>query len=334
MTVANMFRRVTTSRHSAQAFISEKLDDMSITPSLRVQEKESDRGADPIVKTLYEGKGSGGGHYNWVETPPKQLKDKTAKAYDRVAIKLYKVKDPQQHTIAGRTPLKNHSIDIQSPLLVNALKPVVQEAGVFLDEHDIAKFAEPFKPLYFCYDKIFALRYQATKDVMFQNHLELLTELMADLFGTMRKKLRNLRQSHLINYELAWTYFPKGSILFCGAGDCERLFRILDTTYQCDQAGQRLEIGCEHIVFTGVTFEWKTTTLEIPAFGGNVPITSLPHYPLEFHADVNTLEARLVARGKKVLDFQGLEYRGYTGTGLGDKRKKYNVSYYTEKTFF
>lgn len=299
-----MFRRVTASKHKAQTFISEKLDDMSITPSSQVQETDSDRGTSPIVKTFYEGKGSGNGHYNWVESPPKQLKDKTVKAYDRVAIKLYKVKDPQQNTVAGRTPLMNHSIDIQSPLLVAALKPIVRGAGVFLDEHDIAKFAEPFKPLYFCYDKIFALRQQVTKDPIFQNHVELLTELIAELFGTARKKLRSLRQSQLINYELAWTYFPKDSILFCGAGDCERLFRILDTSYLCDSAGERMEICCEHIVFTGVTFKWKTTTLEIPAFGGNVPITSLPHYPLEFHTDINTLKARLVTRGRRSSTFK------------------------------
>lgn len=321
-----MFRRVTASKHKAQAFISEKLDDISITPSSQVQETDTDRGTSPTVKTFYEGKGSGGGYYNWVESPPKQLKDKTVKAYGRVAIKLYKVKDPKQDTVGGRTPLKNHSIDIQSPLLVAALKPIVQGAGVFLDEHDVAKFAEPFKPLYFCYDEIFALRQQVTRNPIFQNHLDLLTELIAELFGTARKKLRSLRQSQLINYELAWTYFPKDSILFCGAGDCERLFRILDTEYLSDTAGDRMEIRCEHIVFTGVTFEWKTTSLEIPAFGGNVPITSLPHYPLEFHAEINILKARLVTRGKKVLDFQGLEYREYAGTGLGDKCKKYNVS--------
>lgn len=326
-----MFRRASAYKHNAQSYISEKLDDMSITSSSQVQETDPDRGTSPIVKTFYEGKGSGNGHYNWVESPPKQLKDKTAKAYDRVAIKLYKVKDPQQNTVAGRTPLKNHSIDIQSPVLVAALKPIVQEAGAFLDEYDIAKFAEPFKPLFFCYDKIFALRQQVTKDPILQNHLELLTGLIADLFGNARKKLRSMRQSQLINYELAWTYFPKDSILYCGAGDCERLFRVMDTAYLKDSTGERIEILCEHVVFTGVTFDWKTTTLEIPVFSGNVPITSLPHYPLEFHTDINSLKARLVARGKKVLDFQGLEYREYAGTGLSDKCKKYNVSCYIKE---
>ena len=327
MTIKSIFRRAAGSAHDAQAFVSEKLDDLSISSASPVKEKDPNFGTNPIIKTFYEGKGSCGDQYNWVETPPKQLKEKTARAYDRVAIKLYKIKDLEQNTIGGRTPLKIHSIEIQSPLLVTALKPIVKEVGVFLDEHDTAKFDEPFKPLFFCYDKIFALRDKATNDVVFKDHLALLTQLMIDVFGGIRKKLRSLQQSQLINFKLAWTYFPKGSILFCGAEDCERLFRVLDTAYVCDREGKRLEISCEHIVFTGVTFEWETTTLQIPAFGGNVPITSLPHYPLDFHPDVNSLKSRLANRGKNVLDYQGLEYREYTGTGLDDRCKKYNVSW-------
>ena len=236
------------------------------------------------------------------------------------------VKDLDQDTVGGRTPLKIHSIEIQSPILVSALKPIVEEVGIFLDEHDAAKFHEPFKPLFFCYDKILALRDQAAKDPIFKDHLALLTQLMNELFGTMRKKLHSLKQSQLITFKFAWTYFPKGSVLFCGAEDCERLFRVLDTAYICDREGDRLDISCEHIIFTGMTFEWEITTLKIPAFSGNVPITSLPHYPLEFNTDVEGLKARLATRGKNVLDYQGLEYREYTGTGLDDRCKKYNVS--------
>lgn len=321
-----MFRRATQSGHNAKAFISEKLSDVTISPPSQTQGKDPEFGSNPITKTFYEGKGSGGGCYNWVETPPKQLKEKTQKAYDRVAIKLYKIRDQGQNTIAGRTPLKIHAIDIQSPFLVTALKPFVEEVGVFLDEHDIAKFTEPFKPLYFCYDKIFALGKETTKDNVFESHLTLLTQLIAELFGTTRRKLRNLRESQLINYELAWTYFAKDAILFCGAEDCERLFRVLDTAYCCDSSGKRLEISCKHIVFTGATFEWETTFLKIPAFGGNVPITNLPHYPLEYHPNVEALKARLAIRGTKILDYQGIQYREYTGTGLNDGCKKYNVS--------
>ena len=78
---------------------------------------------------------------------------------------------------------------------------------------------------------------------------------MGDLFDDMRVKLHSMRQSQLINFELAWTYFPKGLFILCGAGDCERLFRVLNTGYNSDRNGRPLEIFCKYIVFNGVSFE-------------------------------------------------------------------------------
>lgn len=66
-----------------------------------------------------------------METPPKQLNKKVSRAYDRVAMKVYKVRDPEKPTIAGRTPLKIHIVEIQSPILVTSLKDVVKLEGIF-----------------------------------------------------------------------------------------------------------------------------------------------------------------------------------------------------------
>ena len=334
MNFRHRIRRAAGSSQNTNAFIAEKVYGLPAGSSLSPQDKAPSFGATPIIKAFYEGKGSVEGHINWVEDPPKQLKEKVAKAHDRVAIKLYKVADPEKPTVTGRTPLKIHSIDLQSPLLVTALKPIVQEVGMFLDEQDTAKFTEPFKPLFFCYDKIITLQDQSNKDPVFRDHLELLTQLMEELFGRMRTQLRNLQQSRLVSFKLAWTYFPKGSNLFCGAEDCDRLFRVLDTQYLCDGEGARLSILCEYIVFTGETFEWETTSLKVPAFGGNIPVDSLPHYPLDFHPNVESLKSKLTARGQKVLDYQGLEYREYTGTGMTDKCEKHNVSSFNNSALF
>src|SRR5580700_3791610 len=148
-------------KFSAQR-IFKKSDSYSATSTLTSQNGEGS-GRDPtfgtnaIVKTFYEGPNSGCGYFNWVETPPKQLKKKVALAYDRVAIKVYKVKDGDKPTISGRTPLKIHMIQIQSPILIDAIKDIVKEENVFLESSEVASFEAPFKPLYFCYDKIMAL---------------------------------------------------------------------------------------------------------------------------------------------------------------------------------
>ena len=299
----------------------------SPAPTPTAQGKEPTFGTNPVIKTFYEGKGNGCA-INWVETPPKQLKPKISKAYDRVAIKVYKVKDPEQPTITGRTPLKIHMIEIQSPILVSSLKDVVEQEGVFLEAHETAKFTAPFKPLYFCYDEIITLYKQAGEGTILKEHLHLLTGLMVDLFGDMMAQLKHLRESKLITFNLAWTYFPRDSILYCDAEDCDRLVRVIDTQYQDNGQGRTcLSITSRNIIFNGATFEWAITCLKIPGFGGNLPVTSLPNYPLSFHADPSFLKSKMKARGEKVLDYQGLRYCEYAGTGIFDcPPKRHNVS--------
>ena len=333
MAFKNMLRRSIASKTPANGDIStlkassDLLSKLPL-PTPTAQGKESTFGTNPVIKTFYEGK-SNGCNINWVETPPKQLNKKVSRAYDRVAIKVYKIKDPEQPTIAGRTPLMIHTIEVQSPVLVSSLKDIVEQEGVFLEAHETATFTSPFKPLYFSYDKIIALYNKASDGSTLKEHLDLLTQLMAEVFGEMMTQLGHLRESKLISFKLAWTYFPRDSIIYCGAGDCERLFRVVKTEYQAKSPGSSvLVVSCRHITFDGATFEWTTACLEIPSFGGNLPISSLPHYPLSFHANASLLKANLKTRGERVLDYQGLKYCEYSGTGISDGAgaNRHNVS--------
>ncbi len=291
--------------------------------------KDPNFGADPVTKIFYEGKNSGGGHYDWVETPPKQLNVKVARAYDRVAIKIYKIKDHEKPTISGRTPLKIHMIDLQSPALVAAIKDIVKDEDVFLEATETARFSAPFKPLYFCYDKIRALHESLDNDAILKKHVGLFLQVMRDIFGGIMTHLKHLKASGLISYKLAWTYFPKNSIIYGGSNDCERLCKVVDTQYVIPSDGPpSMQIKCQEIAFDGESFVWKTAMLEVPNFPGNLPVTALPCYPLSFHEDQEGLRARLTARGERVLDYQELTYSEYAGVGLyvdGSKLERHNV---------
>jgi hypothetical protein len=293
--------------------------------------RDADFGTAAIIKTLYEGKNSGNGHFDWVDSPPKQLNKKVAKAHNRVAIKVYKIKDSAQETISGRTPLKVHMVQLQSQVLVSALQDIFKGVNEFLEVTETATFKEPFKPLFFCYDKIVALYEKTEPDGTLKQHLRLLVQVMAELFGGFMAHLRHLRASGLISYKLAWTYFPKDTFVFCGSEDCTRVCRVVDTDYeggtQCH--GPRLAIHCEQIAFDGVSFVWKPISVYIPSFGGNLPITALPNYPLSFHPDQDDVKARLIQRGKRVISYQDLTYCEYSGIGMfvvGGKAQKHNVS--------
>ena len=287
--------------------------------------KDADFGTSTIVKTFYEGKNSFGNNYDWVDYPPKQLNKKVAKSHDRVAIKIYKIKDHEQETISGRTPLKIHALDLQSPVLVHALKDIVKDENVFLETTEVAKFKEPFKPLFFCYDKIMALYNSPDTTGILKEHLRLLTQVMNEIFGPFMTHLKHLRTSGLMSFKLAWTYFPRESLVYCGAEDSMRVCRVVDTAY-CDRPA-RLAINCEEITFDGDSFSWQPITLDIPAFPGNLPINLLPNYPLSFHDDQEGVRARLTARAKKVLEYQSLKYCDYSGIAILAQKcaQKHNV---------
>ncbi|PMD50986.1 P-loop containing nucleoside triphosphate hydrolase protein [Hyaloscypha bicolor E] len=280
--------------------------------------RDPDFGTSTAIKTFYEGKNSRSGHYDWVETPPKQLAVKVAKANNRVAIKIFKIKDHEQPTISGKTPLKIHMIEVQSSLLVAALKDIVKDEGMFLETTETAKFNEPFKPLFFCYDKIMALYEKRSEGSLLKEHLGLLVQVMSELFGGFMSHLKHLNTSGLISYKLAWTYFAKDTMLFNASKDAERVCKVVGTSYQCGSPQERphLLINCEEIAFDGECFAWKPIDFKIPLFAGNLPVTELPNYPLSFHADQEGVKERLAARAKKTLEYQDLHYCEYSGVGL------------------
>lgn len=276
--------------------------------------KDPDFGSSASVKVFYEGKNSHGGHYDWVETPPKQLNEKVARANNRVAIKIFKIKDHEQPTISGKTPLKIHSIEIQSAMLVAALKDIVKDEGMYLETTEPAKFQEPFKPLFFSYDKIVAMYDKIKSTGILKQHMKLLVQVMDEMFGSFMTHLKHLNTSGLISYKLAWTYFRKDAMLFSPSKDAERIYRVVGTSYQSNP--QQMLIHCEEIAFNGESFAWTPTSEAIPCFGGNLPVTELPVYPLSFHEDAEAVKERLTVRAKKALEYQELTYSEYTGVGL------------------
>jgi hypothetical protein len=60
-------------------------------------ERDVEFGVTVAVKTFYAGKGSGGGNYNWVDSPPKALSKKVVKANDRVCYYSFRFSTPLRY---------------------------------------------------------------------------------------------------------------------------------------------------------------------------------------------------------------------------------------------
>lgn len=274
-------------------------------------------GCDAVIKNFYEGRDSHGTTYYWVDYPPKQLSKSVAKANDRVSIRVFKIKDPSKPIIGGKFSLKYHEIQIQNPALAAAIAPMVKKEDVHLDAGEPATFKAPFRPLYFCYDEILQLWRETPDNDPLRDHAGLLVRLLDDVFAETRKRKAHLEASGLINYKLAWTYFPRGDTVYCYVDNAEFLCRVETTCEATAKSGASyLSIKARTLYFNGEAFVWEPVEVGISEFSGNKPITDVSFYPLRYHKEPGAVTHRLMSRAKRVLDLQGLEYRSYNGVAV------------------
>ncbi|KAG4279986.1 hypothetical protein FPRO06_11319 [Fusarium proliferatum] len=275
-------------------------------------------GADTVIQTLYEGKHSdpGRNNWDWQDYPPKQMPTAITKARDRVAIKVYKIKDIQKGAISNRYPLKYHQVDIQNPLLVSAIEPILKKENLHLDVHDIAVFKEPFRPLWFCQDEIRDLYRNTKKEYPLKGYLQLLLRVFDEIFRDLKIKRRNLLDKDLIDFRTVWTLFPRDSTAYSYGMNSEFIAKVDGTEYDTNEGVMQLVLTAKVMAFNGEEFIWRKKSLTINEFAGNKPIRELRHYPFEMHPEKDAIEQRLVSRGRKVLDLQGLTYCSYNGIAL------------------
>ncbi|KAF7558604.1 hypothetical protein G7046_g5560 [Stylonectria norvegica] len=301
-------------------------DDPKTTPS-----KDPTFGADATIKTLYERRNSSSSStdIDWVVYPPKQLNKSAARAQDRVAIKTYKMKDRGKPCVSGRVPLKYHSIEVQNPLLVTALEAILKKENVYLDVDDTAEFEDPFRALWFCHDDVKDLYRKTQPDDPLKGYLKLFLGVLEDMFGEMKTKRKHLMANGLIDFKTAWTLFPRGSTVYSCDPDSEFICKVEGTEYESKHLGISLVVKVKTMTFNGKEFAWEEKSLSIPKFSGNKPIRELPHYPFELHPDRESIMQRLIARGRKALDLQGVKYSCYNAIALRDGGKqgaeKYNI---------
>ncbi|KAK2829901.1 hypothetical protein FQN49_007142 [Arthroderma sp. PD_2] len=290
--------------------------------------EEQTQGGDALIKTFYEAKDSREDRRTWVDYPPKQLSKSASKAQGRAAIKVYKINDKDQPVIGGRPTLKYFKVAIQSPLLVAALKDIVEKDEIYLEPTEVAEFTTPFAPLYFHSDEITDLLKDAEKGSAFREHLELLLDLMDDMFEETRSRIKPLQASGLVSFNLLWAYFPTGSPAYIWEGECESLGKVVGTEIVKAEHCSFLRLRCKIMVFDGETYVWEDYNTLIPSFHGNIPITDLDHYQLRFHENPEAVKSRLMKRARKALDYQGLTYGSYTGIAIyrcKEGQRKYNV---------
>lgn len=269
-------------------------------------------GIEPEIQTFYEGPEKVKDKVNWVERKPTALPENAKEKYNKVAICVYKKKDrgEKRKNYGGLVTYKFHSIEIQSSVIIAAIKPILAAHGTSIADDTKFDIESPFKDLYFGHSKIIDAERKASPGSEESLHLKLLVQIMDELFGELLPLVTNLHSKGHISFDLLWTLFPKGILVYTKQNTMDRLYQVVST----DQS-YHFNARVDYVQFNGSYFGVTRTSLNFRPFKGIKPISSLVAYPLGFHSD-KSLETRLLKRGERVLDFQDIRYRGYNNAAI------------------
>ncbi|KAH8759354.1 hypothetical protein F5883DRAFT_717316 [Diaporthe sp. PMI_573] len=249
------------------------------------------------VKRFYEGPPTCKCCTNWVERPPNQMPEEAKEKYDGAAIRIYKGKDDVEETHGGLKELKVQFIIIQSPIIRKEISPILEKAGLIgvpVGDDKELKIKAPFKELFFTHPQLVELCHSQESASLEQQHLQLLVDVMEDLFHRTTARVSELHAKGLMEFEHAWTMFPCGIIVCSRRGGLDQLFQVEEAR----MGSSDCRIECRYVRFDGQRFG-KAKDLEV--------------YPISFHADAKRLEARLVERGSRLLEFNKMSYVQHHG---------------------
>ena len=142
-------------------------------------------------------------------------------------------------------------------------------------------------------------------------HLNLLVQVMEELFEDVLPKVAQLRANKQISFSVLWTIFPKDIILYSQVDGQDRLYQQEEAVLR----GESYQLKVRFVQFNGIQFGTAVAYKYIYKFRGAKSISTLSIFPTGYHAD-QSLESRLLERGKRLFDFQDVRYREYEGIAL------------------
>ncbi|KAJ9656880.1 hypothetical protein H2198_004633 [Neophaeococcomyces mojaviensis] len=215
----------------------------------------------------------------------------------------------------NRKPLKVDSIVVHSPLLKKVLQKLFQGYPDLVIDLDELVFDAPFSPFFHRWEKFEQLRNE-TKDETTKSHLGLLYDALALELKPVIQRHKDLIRHKAIDFEILWTLFTPGDLMYSHDNGHDRLYRTADCEYWQDLSGMKFTIRCDMIDWDGEKFGKITMSEQISKFKGTKQITSLPSYPLQFHQKAEEMKNKCIERGRRFRDLAGTNCKDYKGTAI------------------
>lgn len=202
-----------------------------------------------------------------------------------------------------------------------AEKPVPATNGVAHDKHDAKESKKDVSDSKDC-----PPAEEATIDKRIE-HAELLHDLLVKEFTETIESSLDMKSKGVMTYDLLWTLFQPGSLVYSKQQGQDRVFRLTSSRYGFDRNSNPVFwLMCQYIDYDGSNFGTNKLNMSIASFEGTRSITSLPTLPFDFHGHKDEIHAKLIERGGKVEGYAGSHYRAYHGIGwrmghMGQKEK-------------
>lgn len=211
------------------------------------------------------------------------------------------------------------TLRVNSPHLKDTLKEVIGTfPGISFETKNIT-IAAPYRVLYHYRPELYTKREQMEDDTDAAKHLDLLLEFIDEEFKDTIADSDNLQEKNLMSYELLWTIFRPGSMVFSLSGGQPRMFKLNSYHYSCDP--QQFVLAVSFVDFDGEDFGTRNTTLEIPRFAGAAAIMALATTPAELNEERERLSEMLIVRGKRFQELAGMHFRHYSGIAVTEKSR-------------
>ncbi|KAF7114925.1 hypothetical protein CNMCM5793_000695 [Aspergillus hiratsukae] len=262
------------------------------------------------IHNLYQSKPDESGRTSWTKKKPDDLPsadENSESAQYALIVRHVKCYD-------GRKPLKIHSIVVQSERLKEVLGKVLDRYPGVTMTLERVEFRSPFKPFVHRWERFASARDQELDSVT-KSHVDLLyTILEEELRDTIARK-NDLLLNGVVTHDLLWTIFEPEDEIFSMVGGRPRVFRFKSGEINCRTGA--FDLGAKYIDFDGEEFGFRDEGFEVPGFGGTMPITALPVFPLRHHSDQVSVREALVARGTLWEHYKGYHFKYYEGLAVG-----------------
>ena len=159
-----------------------------------------------------------------------------------------------------------------------------------------------------------------------RNLCRTLVKYLDEDYAEIKKTLYPLVEAGNITFDLLWALYKPNEIAITscyGVWDEPRCFKVdYATKFQNMQRGEWYSIEGKYLEYDGKSFGYGDFEVDVEGFKGPRKIASLATYPLKYHRDAEGVRKKIIERGERFIEMEGMQYQFHKGLAFMKKKKQ------------